>query len=119
MARTKSSRGMAPFTLRSGNSPLSLIGGLIGGAIALNKSKKNKNKNNNTGVNNTLGDKLDAINTKLDNLSTDGTNTGGINNSLAGNDANKVNNDTTTAITDGTVESGNEEEEILNKEVTS
>ena len=43
MARTKSSRGIAPFTLRSGNSPLPLIGGLIGGAI--NKLKKKKNQN--------------------------------------------------------------------------
>ena len=43
MARTKSSRGAAPFTLRSGNSPLPLIGGLIGGAI--NKLKKKKNQN--------------------------------------------------------------------------
>ena len=46
MARTKSSRGIAPFTLRSGNSPLPLIGGLIGGAI--NKFRKKKNKNQNT-----------------------------------------------------------------------
>jgi len=28
MARTKASRGTAPFTLRSGNSPLQLFGGL-------------------------------------------------------------------------------------------
>ena len=43
MARTKSSRGIAPFTLRSGNSPLPLIGGLIGGAI--NKFRKKKKQN--------------------------------------------------------------------------
>tara|TARA_R100001594_G_scaffold70708_1_gene105126 strand:- start:899 stop:1183 length:285 start_codon:yes stop_codon:yes gene_type:complete len=45
MARTKSSRGVAPFTLRSGNSPLPLIGGLIGGAIDKFRKKKNKNQN--------------------------------------------------------------------------
>jgi hypothetical protein len=48
MARTKSSRGAAPFTLRSGNSPLPLIGGLIGSAIEKFKKKKNKNQNTET-----------------------------------------------------------------------
>jgi len=114
MARTKSSRGAAPFVLRSGNSPLPLVGGLIGSAI--NKFKKKKN--NNAGGDETLGGKLDAINTKLDDLSASGTNTtGSITNNLAGNDANKVNNDATTTTVDGTVEDGNEEEEMLNTEV--
>ena len=38
MARTKSSRGVAPFKLRSGNSPLPLFGGLVGKLFSKNKN---------------------------------------------------------------------------------
>ncbi len=44
MARTKSSRGIAPFTLRSGSSPLPILGAIGFGVNALMKKQKRKEK---------------------------------------------------------------------------
>ena len=44
MARTKSSRGIAPFTLRSGKSPLPVLGAIVGGAFGLKALKKKRRK---------------------------------------------------------------------------
>ena len=44
MARTKLSRGIAPFTLRSGKSPLPVLGAIVGGAFGLKALKKKKRK---------------------------------------------------------------------------
>tara|TARA_R100001443_G_C3336506_1_gene173543 strand:+ start:686 stop:1027 length:342 start_codon:yes stop_codon:yes gene_type:complete len=44
MARTKSSRGIAPFTLRSGKSPLPVLGAIAGGVFGLKALKKKKRK---------------------------------------------------------------------------
>ena len=44
MARTKSSRGVAPFTLRSGKSPLPVLGAVVGGFLGAKALKKKKRK---------------------------------------------------------------------------
>ena len=64
MARTKSSRGIKPFKLRSGRSPLPLFNPLqtLGVFDRLRDKIKGKDGDN------TLDEKLDSINEKLDAL---------------------------------------------------
>ena len=60
MARTKSSRGAAPFKLKSGNSPMTflpILGGAIGGFL-----NRNKNKGDSGGG---MEEKVDQIHEKL------------------------------------------------------
>ena len=120
MARTKSSRGIAPFQMRSGNSPMKFGLGLFGmsnvGQKLFDKFKKKKNKlSGETGGDETLGGKLDAINTKLDNLSSGGGNTIGNTGGLASNVGDTVTQAKEAAanLTGG----GGDDEEVLKTEV--
>tara|TARA_R100000152_G_scaffold19969_1_gene12705 strand:+ start:628 stop:987 length:360 start_codon:yes stop_codon:yes gene_type:complete len=119
MARTKSSRGIKPFKLRSGNSPMNFGMGLLGSSQMFNlfdKLRKKKNKlSGETGEEETLGGKLDAINTKLDNLSSGGGNNIGNTGGLVSNVGDTVTQAKEAAanLTGG----DSEEEEILEKEV--
>ena len=67
MARTKSSRGIKPFKLRSGRSPLPLFNPLQTLGVFDRLREKIKGKGGDSDKN-TLGEKLDSINEKLDTL---------------------------------------------------
>ena len=67
MARTKSSRGIKPFKLRSGRSPLPLFNPLQTLGVFDRLREKIKGKGGDSDIN-SLGEKLDSINEKLDTL---------------------------------------------------
>ena len=140
MARTKSSRGIKPFKLRSGRSPLPLFNPLQTLGVFDRLRDKIKGKD---GDKDTLGKKLDSINEKLDTLTPGNIGSGGGRGSgdvilggnkdvdpaeLAANKAKKALGNSELSgggglagvagmVSGTTGDSGDDEEEILNKEV--